>query len=86
MLLSDIQVNALIAAIASKAMITRAWLLDALTVTSGKDVMYETEGTVKIGDVVDLEPVGPALTQGVIVGVKAANGEFTGYVKSPLGF
>ena len=52
MLLNEVQVRALLAATKSEAIKTRAWLLDACTVTSGYDKILQTDQKLKLFDVV----------------------------------
>jgi len=55
MQLSDLHVRCLFASAHSREMLKRAWLLDAMTVVSDYDVKIGVEGTVHVGQTVDVE-------------------------------
>lgn len=52
MLLKDLQVRAILAATKSRVLMTRAWLLDACTLTNGFDIVIPAENP-KVGEVVE---------------------------------
>lgn len=53
MLLKELQVKAILAATRSGALKTRAWLLDACTITSGYDYTIPAEHEPKLGDLIE---------------------------------
>jgi hypothetical protein len=69
MLLNDLQVRAILAATRSRALMTRAWLLDACTVTNGFDVKVEAENP-KVGSTVE-DHTGnlTEIKEGIVIGV-----------------
>ena len=78
MLLNEIQVKAILVATKSGVLKTRAWLLDACTVTNGHDVVVKTEQSIKPGHV--FEDHSGDLTDvevGTVIGV---NDKMTGIV------
>jgi len=76
-MLNDIQVQALIVSAASREMLKRRWLIDALTCTNTHDVDVEAPSAVKIGDVIEIakDKFPSNVVYGQVVGVDK---EFTG--------
>ena len=79
MLLNELQVKCILAATASRELLTRRWLLDAMTVTNGFDVTVKHEGSIKPGDIFDtpVDDISDGVKPGAIVGI---NDDFTGSV------
>lgn len=81
-MLNNYQIEALYTAAASRAMLKRAWLLDALTVTNNFDIQFKWMKPTKIGDTIQghrdecTQPTATYYT-GQIVQVAASNGNFT---------